>query len=470
MNAGFLKYIGLNRKRIGKQYSSLNHMPCNKSRVAAQYIRAIIINLQATLLILLFFISCMNSSAGIPADTITETVTVAKQNFIKGIEDVGILRAVKSTGVYTQFRGKIAKMVDEGTHVKKGEPVVWLDQEELKQELGTEKIEVKKNRTDLERKLERLREERFANQRILEEKEANHQFDLYQKRLAEKELEEVRARYEQKLIPEKEVLSGESELQEKILKLEKSKFALEKAREQYESSLKTMKADVSIAEKEFEQSQYRLNRIRDRLENTILKAPGDGIVVHGRGWRGEKYKEGDNVWRGQLICEIPDMSELEVVSQVSEAYYGDIFKGQPVIIEVNALKDVNLKGEISYVSDLAIPRDEAYGAGFISDNEDLLSKVFEVKISLKENDPRLKHGMGVSVVIIREKVEDVLTIPMSAVRQEGDSPYVYKEADGYFVKTFIETGLRNRRKVVVNKGLRAGDVLALVYPEGAAGG
>ena len=49
-----------------------------------------------------------------------------------------------------------------------------------------------------------------------------------------------------------------------------------------------------------------------------VKAPRDGVMLHKSNWQGEKFDVGSQVWRGQAVGEIPDLSTLAVRAQLPE--------------------------------------------------------------------------------------------------------------------------------------------------------
>jgi len=83
---------------------------------------------------------------------------------------------------------------------------------------------------------------------------------------------------------------------------------------------------------------------------------------------------------------------------------------------------------------------------------------------LNETDKNLLPGLTVSCRIIMDQIDQVLYIPLDALRMEGDKTYVYRKSGNSYHKTAIETGISNTDYVVVTDGLREGDEIALTDP------
>src|SRR5271157_1945809 len=91
-------------------------------------------------------------------DISTIPTTLAKQGeFDIRISEVGKLDAKKSINVTSNTQGKIVKMVPEGTPVKQGEPIVWLDTSDIEKQIKDGETNLKNAEKDNEKNQEDLR-------------------------------------------------------------------------------------------------------------------------------------------------------------------------------------------------------------------------------------------------------------------------------------------------------------------------
>src|SRR5271170_3738142 len=75
-----------------------------------------------------------------PVITDTTTTIVKQGEFVVSVNDTGILKAKKSSMVtapqlqWSWGQMKVNKLVKEGTHVQKGDPICWLDTTDLEKQ------------------------------------------------------------------------------------------------------------------------------------------------------------------------------------------------------------------------------------------------------------------------------------------------------------------------------------------------
>lgn len=392
------------------------------------------------------------------------TVTVRSEKFIAGYDEVGVIEAANSMAVQSSVYGKIVKLIPEGELVEKGQPVVWLEQENLNQQIKEEEITTKRNKNNLDQQLETLRKSEYELKKNLEEVKLRWEFSKFQTEVAENEVAKRRAQLQAKLITQTDLETAERELAEKKLELRITQIALAKAQKQYSSALETMQLELTIAENLYQLSTFMLHQLIDEQERSTLKAPMSGIVIHGLKWDKTKMKIGDQVWYGVKIAEIPDLSSMEVKSQIPEAHYSNLKTGQAVAVQVPALENLELDAQIKTIKEVAIPRKEANGAGFVADDFSSIAKVIETEITLLTSDQRLRPGMNVTVTYITQRFDQVLTIPLSAVATVNGRSTVWLKRGNKFTIQAIELGAQNPTKAVVVNGLLEGAEVLLDHP------
>jgi multidrug efflux pump subunit AcrA (membrane-fusion protein) len=87
---------------------------------------------------------------------------------------------------------------------------------------------------------------------------------------------------------------------------------------------------------------------------------------------------------------------------------------------------------------------------------------YYVTVVLNETDPRLKGGQTAQARVITNEVEDVLTVPNSAVRKRGDqSTVTIIDANGTQQQVRFQAGLIGDDRTQVISGLREGQQVVL---------
>ena len=203
----------------------------------------------------------------------------------------------------------------------------------------------------------------------------------------------------------------------------------------------------------------------------VLRAPVDGVVNVLQNFRSggnfgqadPPFREGDNVWTGAPIAEILDLSSMRVELKLDEVDRGQVRLGQPVKVRIDAIPDKEFDAEITWISPIAALVFRGGGPSGASND-----KQFPAWATLKNVDDRMRPGMSASVDIVIESQPDVLMIPIRASFTEDGKPSAFVQNGEKFDPRSIEVGLRNEEDIVVTKGLREGESVALVDPTVAA--
>jgi multidrug efflux pump subunit AcrA (membrane-fusion protein) len=217
-----------------------------------------------------------------------------------------------------------------------------------------------------------------------------------------------------------------------------------------------------------DKSNRDLERTKGYLGSMILRAPTDGVVNilsnfrsgFSGGQQDPPFKEGDSVWTGAAIAEIPDLSSMRAEVKLEEVDRGKIKLGQIVKIRVDAIPDKEFEGVVDWISPIAAL---SFSRGGQSSD-----KLFPAYATLKSVDPRLRVGMSASVDFIIESQPNVLLIPVRASFTQGGKPSVFVQRGEQFALRPIEVGRRNESEIVVVKGLREGELVTLEDPKEAA--
>jgi multidrug efflux pump subunit AcrA (membrane-fusion protein) len=146
-----------------------------------------------------------------------------------------------------------------------------------------------------------------------------------------------------------------------------------------------------------------------------------------------------------------------MTKMISETYINeiDIAKikvGQKVTLSIDAFPDKELQGEVISVANIGQPMPK-------SD-----SKVFLVNIRVFGSDPDLKPAMTTGNLIQTGVYNDKLYVPSEAVFETDSTRFVYLN-NKKIVKQLVDTGEENEDYMIINKGVKQGDILLLSEPE-----
>ena len=369
------------------------------------------------------------------------TGKVTKGIFYIDMHEEGELEAVNAINISSpsiswRFGGnmKISYIVKDGTEVNAGDTVVIFDPSDVNKGIVDAQSKIEISAAELEKMI--------AQQ--------------------ESDLEELRADYEVTRISHEiskinfEQAEYESDMMKKQiqLNLEKAEIALERAKEQIDNRIKINVEEIKQKKLSIDQDQARLNEANDALRQLTVVTPSPGIAIISRSWQsGNKYQVGDQVWSGQPLISLPDLSQLKATVRINEVDIAKIVKGLNVEIKPDAFSESKFTGVVKEVANLAVNKE---GSTKI--------KVFPVEIYLSETHKDLLPGLTVSCRIIVDKLEEVLYVPIEAIRTEAGKNFVYKKSGTGFEKVEVETGRNNSDYTIIASGLNEGDEIALMDP------
>ncbi|MEX2045102.1 MAG: efflux RND transporter periplasmic adaptor subunit [Opitutus sp.] len=192
-------------------------------------------------------------------------------------------------------------------------------------------------------------------------------------------------------------------------------------------------ADVDRARSEFSAAQAELAMLDVRLQRTVVTAPFDGITS------GRTLSVGDYVNTSAIITTISDLSRLKVDFQVPERYISKVRPGTPFGIKSNILDSSRpVEGTVYFVNSVA----------------DRNTRSTEVKGYLGNPPASLRPGTFVTVELVLEVKEGVLTVPEGAilVDQRGPQVVLVRDQGGDQVAEFVPVilGMRTRGIVEVS--------------------
>lgn len=132
---------------------------------------------------------------------------------------------------------------------------------------------------------------------------------------------------------------------------------------------------------------------------------------------------------------------------VDELDINSVEIGQEAVVELDAIEDETFTGEVTAIGDTA----SASGG---------VAK-YTVSLTIPKDD-RMKQGMNASATITIDSRENVVTIPVNALQEEGSKVFVYTEQDddgNLSGEKEVTTGLSDGTTVEITDGLEEGETV-----------
>src|SRR6202171_3229384 len=378
-----------------------------------------------------------------------QVARVRSGEFVLSVRTRGEVRSVRAEIITAPQvpDPRIVKLADSGRPIKKGDVVVQFDAAQQEQNY-----------------LEKNTSVRTADSEIVQlkaQQEIAHENDAMNLMTSEYNVERA------KLEASKAEVLSEIEGAKNQIDVGVSRGDLDQVKTTISSHAVSEKADMDRLEQKKDKTVRDADRAKGYLSKMVLRAPHDGIVnilpnFRSSGSFGSSpppFKEGDRAWTGAPIAEIPDLSQMRLELKLEEVDRGKIKLGQSIKIRVDAIPEKEFFAELDWISPIATVVWKGMG---------LTEKTFPARATLKNLDPRLRPGMTGSAEIVLESQPNSLLIPARASFLHNGKPAVYVQNGQEFAIRTIEVGKRNDADIVVLKGLRAGDIVALENPLEAA--
>ena len=195
----------------------------------------------------------------------------------------------------------------------------------------------------------------------------------------------------------------------------------------------------------------KIQRVNYSLGQLVLKTPIGGMVVYKKNWRGGSVAIGDSLWPGNVVLQIVDPAQIALRGFVLERDAAGLQVGAEATIAVDARANRTYRGKVISVAEVSRPIERGSPV-----------KYYEVKIDLEDGEPELlRPGMKGEARISLGRVEQALIVPRSAVRLEGEQPYVWVETAGGQERRDVELGSGDIVQVSIVEGLREGERVLL---------
>ncbi len=286
---------------------------------------------------------------------------------------------------------------------------------------------------------DRLREEEMAlKRREMEVDEASCNLDMFRK------------------------YTSRSMLHQKEAALAEAESGFRTVEKRSETKVKGLEAQILQLKATLGQFRKQQLETREEISKLTLTAPSGGVVVYGdedRPWARNNVKLGQQVSQWNVLFTLPDMSELIVKYKVPEGDIANLKQGMEAFVDMDA---AGLRGKRARISKLP---EVTLSEGWRADPN---LKEFEVEAEIDEKNLPVKPGISASVSIRSATVENVIKVPVHALRGEKRELFVYvlrhTEAGGVLERSRVEVGLRGAQFGEVKSGLAVGDLVFLGEP------
>lgn len=339
-----------------------------------------------------------------PVSYITEPVI--RKNIEKSVNATGEVKAIELVTVGAQTSGKIEYLpVKVGQRIQKGDLIAQIDSTTQENDVNSTKAKL----TSLKAQL---------NAAEISAKIAEKQF-----------------------VREQRLLKKNAASQEDF---ENAKDAFEAAK------AKVTELKASIAE-----TALALNTAETNLGYTKITAPLDGVVVSVPVKTGQTVNAAMNT---PTIVQIADLSQMEILIEISEGDIGKVQTGAKVTYTVLSAPETVYETTLKSIDPgLTLLTNGEYTEVVGSDE----AIYYYGRLVVDNPDGALRIGMTTQNVIYVAQADNVLTVPVLAVKKDGAQSYVNVLTPTGIQRHAVVTGLSDGVDIEIKSGVSDHDTVVI---------
>lgn len=197
--------------------------------------------------------------------------------------------------------------------------------------------------------------------------------------------------------------------------------------------------DIEVTKAQVKQSEAKLAYMRLKSEYYTIAAPISGTVT-------ERFaNQRDVVTPKQKLLTIADISDVLVISGVSELDISKVKQGQMVSVRVDAYSESQFKGKVTRIYP-------------ISESQ---TRSIPVEIKLPNPDKKLLPGMFARVTFMVAKHDNAVLLPSDAIVTKEGKTTAFVVRDSQVHITPIRIGIAQGNRVEITNGISPGDKVVI---------
>lgn len=347
--------------------------------------------------------------------------TVTRGPFVRDIAAEGKVVAAVSPTMYAASAGAVVLKVHAGDVVKKAQLLAVITSPELTSKLAQEKsaadaMEVEFLRAQIDAKKKRSELQKAFDNAIIDQT------------AAERDLKRYQTAFDKGAVPVADVDKAKSTL-------DKAAVTAKHAQSDLAMDNDSLTFDVQAKKLAHDRQVLLVKDLERQVDDLNVKSPVDGQV-------GQLFiAERATVAKDAQLLSVIDLSALEVEMKVPESFARDLAIGMPGEISGNG-KTWN--GKVSAVSPEVVNGEVAARLRFDG-----------------ETPQQLRQSQRLSVRILLDKRDNVLTVQRGSFVDESAGRYAYVVNDGMADRRDIRVGASSIDKVEILDGLKEGDKIVI---------
>lgn len=230
--------------------------------------------------------------------------------------------------------------------------------------------------------------------------------------------------------------------------LDVAKNTLQQAQDKYDTLKKASGIDpdeLAVNEAKVKAAEIQLSQAQDNLTGITLIAPFDGKVVY------LAAGQGNYVTTSKFIT-VSDVSHPTISISVDETDMDKLVVGGAATVTFDALQDQTFTGKVTQVDPQLTTSGQYKVAKGLVELDEKSAKTIE----------SLPLGLTASVTIVSKQAENVLLVPVKALKSLGNQQYsvTVVGSDGKQTQKTVTVGLNDGTNAEITSGLTEGELVS----------
>jgi HlyD family secretion protein len=377
--------------------------------------------LKSALIVLLALAALGFASRNLIFGKPVEAYEATRGDLVQTVVASGRIMTPQRVSIGAVITERVARIpVEEGQSVRRGEVLIELDDTDERAALAQAQASV----AQAEAKLRQLREVALpaAEQGLLQ---------------AQANSLQARQAYDRTKTLQERGFVGQAQLDDARRNLDVAESQLRAARLQVETN-GPAGSDFALAQTTLEQARANLRSAQAKLQQTVIHAPVDGVLI------ARSVEAGNVVQAGKELMLLAPAGETQVVVEIDERNLAQLALGQKALGSADAFPGQRFEAELVY----------------INPGIDALRGSVEVKLKVANPPAFLRQDMTASVDVDVAHRADTVIVPTETVRDAtGPQPWVLAIRGWRAVHQPVKLGLRGDNRIEVLEGVEPGDEL-----------
>ncbi|HEY9624103.1 MAG TPA: efflux RND transporter periplasmic adaptor subunit [Crinalium sp.] len=385
------------------------------------------------------------------------TVTVDSQPLTVRITASGTVQPIQTVNLSPKNAGILQELyVEQGDRVTQGQVIARMQSDSIQAELVQSQARVGQAQARLAELRAGNRPQEIAqNQAAVEQVQARVLEAQARVNRADERVSRNQQLASEGAISQDDLDAVLNDLATAQATLRQNQASLREAQQQFSLTRSGSRAeDIAEAEAQLKEAQGNLQAVQVQLEDTIIRAPFDGIVT-------QKYAtEGAFVTPTTSASEATSATStaivaiangVEVLAEVPEVDINQIKLGQKVEIVADAYPDQVFQGQVRLVAPEAVVKQNVTS--------------FQVRVELVTGETKLLSGMNVDMTFLGDRLNSALTVPTVAiVTKDGQTGVLIPSATNQVEFRPVKLGNSVGDQTQILEGLKPGDRVFIDLP------